>query len=687
MTFTFNQLVRLLALLLACWSGTTSAQSPLYLPSPMILQLQTMQNGIQVCIPFGSQTAANLTIDWGDGTALQPWTSLVSCGFGDLTFGPSHTYAAANVHVVSVWDTSSDPTLVLKHFGFSGPADYSAPGGWYLASNVRLLSVLSWGNLQLSSLQWAFRATQYLSSLPVDLPATVVSLLGAFAESTFNNASVSLWDVSRVQDIQDVFFRNPVFNRPLNTWDVSSVTNMRGALSECPFNHALASWNVSKVTNMLGMFRGNTAFSQTLSSWDVSHVLSMQEMFADATNFNDDLSSWPVHCVRTWDRFSQNAAIFSQSIPPFGTSYSQCTINPLQIRVDVTSAQAAVCVPFGNQLSVQLGVYWGDSSHYETHKVAVSCALGDSTMGLKHIFNFTGSFNIFVWDFGAATDSTAIRQIGFDVTDNYAVAIGWSQFPGIRLVCFLQWGDTFAPISLAWAFRRASFLSCLPLNIPSTVRSLHGTFSESNFSNGSIAAWDTSRVEDMQDLFFRNSAFNRPLASWTVSSVANFRGTFSESPFNQPLDNWDVSQATSMYGMFRANTVFNQPLPSWNVFKVVFMQFMFLDSSSFNQNLSNWCVGSVINYDQFAGGSNRLSASLWPRFGAQPPTCSPPPAASSPTRVPTVPAPMTAPTAFPIGSAPPIKVPAAAPMVSSAPGPVQRISGALVLLALFVCLL
>ena len=41
------------------------------------------------------------------------------------------------------------------------------------------------------------------------------------------------------------------FNQPLNNWDTSKVTNMRGMFySARAFNQPLNNWDTSKVTNM-----------------------------------------------------------------------------------------------------------------------------------------------------------------------------------------------------------------------------------------------------------------------------------------------------------------------------------------------------------------------------------------------------------------------------------------------------
>ena len=48
------------------------------------------------------------------------------------------------------------------------------------------------------------------------------------------------------------------------------------------FNQNIGQWNVSKVTDMDGMFYGATVFNQDISDWDVSEVVDMTVMFNNA---------------------------------------------------------------------------------------------------------------------------------------------------------------------------------------------------------------------------------------------------------------------------------------------------------------------------------------------------------------------------------------------------------------------
>lgn len=65
-------------------------------------------------------------------------------------------------------------------------------------------------------------------------------------------------------------------------------------LEAVDFNQPLDSFDVSQVTNMHGMFSGATAFNQDISNWDVGMVTNMRFMFENCVNFDQDLGQWNV---------------------------------------------------------------------------------------------------------------------------------------------------------------------------------------------------------------------------------------------------------------------------------------------------------------------------------------------------------------------------------------------------------
>ena len=91
-----------------------------------------------------------------------------------------------------------------------------------------------------------------------------------------------------------MFSYTTFFNQPLDSWNVSQVTDMSGMFEGASFNRPLDSWDISQVTDMSGMFNGAFSFNQPLSSWNVSKVTDMSDMFNRARAFDQNLGRWYV---------------------------------------------------------------------------------------------------------------------------------------------------------------------------------------------------------------------------------------------------------------------------------------------------------------------------------------------------------------------------------------------------------
>ena len=136
-----------------------------------------------------------------------------------------------------------------------------------------------------------------------------------FYGCTSFNQPLNSWDVSKVTDMSDMFHGCTSFNQSLNNWDVSKVTNMSSMFSGCTsFNQPLNSWDVSKVNYMGGMFRGCTSFNQPLNSWDVSKVMSMGGMFSGCTSFNQNLGMWKLEASLDLRNCGMSAENYSKSL-------------------------------------------------------------------------------------------------------------------------------------------------------------------------------------------------------------------------------------------------------------------------------------------------------------------------------------------------------------------------------------
>ncbi len=128
--------------------------------------------------------------------------------------------------------------------------------------------------------------------------SSVTDMSDMFNSAFSFNGDLSSWDVSSVTDMASMFFYTSDFDGDLSGWDVSSVTDMSDMFNSAfSFNGDLSSWDVSSVTDMASMFFYTSDFDGDLSGWDVSSVTDMAGMFNSASSFNGDLSSWDVSSV------------------------------------------------------------------------------------------------------------------------------------------------------------------------------------------------------------------------------------------------------------------------------------------------------------------------------------------------------------------------------------------------------
>ena len=220
--------------------------------NPMQLVFTTDGDDSDVALPlFGT---VNCTVNWGDGSASETFTSK---GLAEHTFALEGTYTVSIIGTVTEFGDISEET-------WSGHND--------------LVQIVSFGDIGLTSLLYAFNDCDYITSVPATLPATITNLSYAFYCSDALLTNVNLWDVSHVTNMSGLFYSAENFNSDISGWDVSAVTNMDR------------------------MFQYAYSFDQNIGSWDISNVTNMTKMFQYATlstaNYDALLIGWAAQTVK-----------------------------------------------------------------------------------------------------------------------------------------------------------------------------------------------------------------------------------------------------------------------------------------------------------------------------------------------------------------------------------------------------
>ena len=124
-----------------------------------------------------------------------------------------------------------------------------------------------------------------LNDIDVSKITDMLELFDVYTNDIFKdfNCDISQWNVSNVENMENMFYKCKKFNCDISDWDVSNVKNMEGMFYKCEnFNCDISKWDVSNVTNMRCMFGMCKNFKQNLDGWNVSNLENMWNTFSDS---------------------------------------------------------------------------------------------------------------------------------------------------------------------------------------------------------------------------------------------------------------------------------------------------------------------------------------------------------------------------------------------------------------------
>ena len=438
----------------------------------------------------------------------------------------------------------------------------------------------------------------------------VTDMSGLFWNQLTFNSDISSWEVKNVTNMNLMFALAPLFNQDISGWNVGKVKNMGDMFNDASaFNSDIGKWNTSSVTNMRAMFPRASTFNQDIGTWDTIHVSDMRFMFFGSTLFNQNLNSWSVPLIATEPlRFREQSALLLENEPLWG--YEGIT------QQNIYPAVNEWCDPLTNDATASR---YGLISNWRVSRVTDMSGLfynrttftGDiSNWNVTNVVNMSSMFknsltfnsDISTWNTISVSDMTAM----FQGTSNFNQNL--NSWPVPEIVGRPADFNTNAILSPEneplWNIPHPTILITQD-NIKSAVTQWCATPLYATYNYGSINEWDVSGVTDMSGLFMYQSTFNDDISKWTMNQVTDTNNMFTNaSVFNQDISGWVVGNVVNMSDMFNGASSFNSDISKWTMNQVTDTNKMFANTSVFNQDISGWVVGNVVNMSyMFANAS------------------------------------------------------------------------------------
>lgn len=582
------------------------------------------------------------------------------------------------------WDTSKVQTMRLM---FSGATTFNKDIGKWNTSNVTdMYSIFSaaesfnqdistkivnlgevnqytaWDTSKVEDMAYCFESTNFNQNIGNWNTSSVRTMKGMFMINDNFNQDISTkvvtledssqylaWDVLNVENMESMFKEAVSFNKSINNWNTSSVTNvslmfMRASVFNQDIstkqvtvnNQTYTAWYTGSITNMRGTFMFASSFNQKIGNWDTSNVNNMWEMFYFAYSFNQNIGNWDVRKVEVIYNMFYWASSFNQDL-------SRWRLEQLEVQVTLNAEVATIGATYRNEnpftssgmssgnlyLLVNYWAYRDDSpdrtkmfrtqswdwfmeivtnlesaSYFAPVDTADSSAVQKLSVALYHYFLPEGnanknaavykSANIQDWTVSRVTDFSDLftkRWVYSSTLLDDGEPIGWVKLTNEPVTNLTSFNPDISNWNVSW------------------VENMKSLFQGAVAFNQNIGNWDTSNVTNMETMFTNATAFNQNIGNWDTSNVENMFGMFFlANSFNQNIGNWDTSSVTDMGAMFREATVFNQNIGNWNTSSVTSMNTMFRQAAAFNADISNWNTSNVTNMSgmfQYASAFNQ----------------------------------------------------------------------------------
>jgi surface protein len=129
-----------------------------------------------------------------------------------------------------------------------------------------------------------------------------------------------------------------------------------------------------------------------------------------------------------------------------------------------------------------------------------------------------------------------------------------------------------------------------------------------------VRLWDTRCVTSMRSAFVGCLGSLHGVEHWNVAGVTNLSLMFHCSSFNRDIGNWDTSKVENMSNMFNHALSFNQDIGPWDTGNVTDVRSMFEWARSFNQDISKWNTGNVKYRSRVFENTTAMTSEYKPGF-------------------------------------------------------------------------
>lgn len=142
---------------------------------------------------------------------------------------------------------------------------------------------------------------------PLDT-SNVTNMSNAFNTfSTSSSLDLTGWDISKVTNIQNMFYDAKITELDVTGWNVSTIKSFYYLFYASSISTiiGLDTWDTSNITNMDSLFKGCKATSLSgISNWDTSKVTNMSSLFSEIYLETLDISGWDTSKVTNFGSVS-----------------------------------------------------------------------------------------------------------------------------------------------------------------------------------------------------------------------------------------------------------------------------------------------------------------------------------------------------------------------------------------------